>query len=434
MYPDPNSKSAQLYERACKVMPGGSTRSTTFIPPYPPYARSGHGCLIIDVDGTERIDFLNNYTSLIHGHAHPKIVQAVTKQVSLGTCFPLPTETEIQLAELLCSRVPSFEHIRFTNSGTEAVMTAIKAARAHTGRSKIAKCEGAYHGSYDYAEVSLDSSPNNWGELQPVSVPYAEGTPPGVLRDVVVIPLNDTAAAEHILTTHAAELAGVIVDPLPYRIGLIPASAGFLRMLRAFTKQHDSVLIFDEVISFRLGYQGAQNDFGVKPDITTLGKIIGGGFPVGAVAGQSEVMAVFDQSGGKPALPHAGTFNANPITMVAGLAAMKLMDHETYAQINALGEHARSEIRRAFSIAGVPGQVTGMGSLFRLHLSDRPLIGYRAAYPRSSERQRLALLHRHLLNHGILIAPSGMGALSTPMSEIEIHQLAESLVDSLRKL
>src|SRR6266480_2781349 len=201
MYPDHNSRSAGLYKQACRVMPGGNTRSAVFRNPYPIYAASGSGSRIFDVDGIEYLDFINNASALIHGHAHPAIVDAVTTQVQKGASFSLPTEIEIRLAELLSSRVPSIEHIRFTNTGTEAVMMAIKAARAYTGRPKIAKVEGAYHGSYDYAQISLDSSPENWGEDIPASVPESRGTPQGVLADVIIIPLNDTEKAEQILTS-----------------------------------------------------------------------------------------------------------------------------------------------------------------------------------------------------------------------------------------
>ncbi|MBI4540964.1 MAG: aminotransferase class III-fold pyridoxal phosphate-dependent enzyme, partial [Gemmatimonadetes bacterium] len=284
MYPDPSSASARLFERACKVLPGGNTRTTVFLSPYPLYAVRGHGCQIIDAEGIERIDFLNNYTSLVHGHAHPAIVAAVREQLELGTCFPLPTESEILLAELLCDRVPSVERVRFTNSGSEAVMMAIKAARAFSGRPRIAKCEGAYHGSYDFVEVSLDASPEDWGEADhPRAVRYSKGTPDAVLSAVTVIPFNHVSAAERILSEHADTLAAVIVDPMPNRVGLIPATREFLSMLRRFTSEHGILLIFDEVITFRLGYEGAQQEFGVIPDMTTMGKIIGGGFPVGAV-------------------------------------------------------------------------------------------------------------------------------------------------------
>src|SRR5437899_11710983 len=188
---EPGSKSAALWARAQGVMPGGNTRTTVYMSPYPPYAASGDGCWITDVDGDRRLDCLNNYTALIHGHAHPAIVEAATRRLAQGASFPLPTPEEVDLAALLCERVPSAERVRFTNSGSEAVMMAIKGARAYTGRPKIAKFEGAYHGSYDYAEVSLSSSPENWGSLDaPASTVYSRGTPPSVLEDVVVLPFN----------------------------------------------------------------------------------------------------------------------------------------------------------------------------------------------------------------------------------------------------
>ncbi len=285
MYPNSSSNSAHLYERAQRVLPGGNTRTTVFRDPYPIYAHSGNGSRILDVDGIERVDFLNNYTALIHGHAHPSIVRAATSAVENGSCFGAPTESEIRLAEMLVERVPGCENVRFTNSGSEAVMMAVKAARAYTGRPKIAKCEGLYHGSYDFVEVSLDSSPADWGDpAQPNQVPYSAGTPASLLSDVVVLPFNDSEASLRLLEQHATELAAVIVDPLPNRIGLIPASRDFLTTLRNFCSRAGVVLISDEVISFRIGYGGAAAAFGFQADLITLGKVIGGGFPVGAPA------------------------------------------------------------------------------------------------------------------------------------------------------
>ena len=203
--------SAALYERAKSVMPGGNTRITVFMKPHPYYASHGKGFRLTDADGVERLDFTNNYNSLIHGHAHPDIVSAVKKQLELGTAYPMATEAEIRLAELMCDRVPSFEQIRFCNSGSEAVMFAVKAARAHSGRYKIAKCEGSYHGSYDQLEVSLDPTPATWGNSDPKSVPYVAGTPKSVLEDVVVIPYNKPDEAEAILRKHARELACIVI-------------------------------------------------------------------------------------------------------------------------------------------------------------------------------------------------------------------------------
>lgn len=435
MFPDRNSHSARLFERARKVLAGGNTRYAVYTAPYQVYAAHGSGSRVVDADGVERIDFQNNMTVLIHGHAHPIIVARVREQIERGTCFGLSTESEIALAELLCARVPTFETVRFVNSGTEAVMTAIKAARAYTGRSKIAKLEGAYHGSYDYAEVSLDSTPQNWGATEhPNCVPYARGTPRGVLNDVIVIPFNDIEATLRILEAHRDELAGVLIDPLPGRFGHIPASREFLRGVREFTQRHGMLLVFDEVICFRLGYGGAQGEFDCAPDLTALGKVIGGGFPIGAVAGRRDVMAVFDLSRGRPPILQGGTFNGNPVSMVAGLAAMELLTPEAFDRLNALGGLARSKLTSAFRSAGVPGQVTGMGSLLRIHPTDRSLKDYRSTYQTPEERQLVDELWRYLLNHGMLLSKVGMGALSTVNTELEIERLAETMFDGLERL
>ncbi len=318
------------------------------------------------------------------------------------------------------------DRIRFTNSGSEAVMMAIKAARAFTGRTKIAKFEGAYHGSYDYAEVSLDAPADTRGPIgEPASVAYAKGTPPSVLEEVVVLPFNQPELAARRIEREARNLAGVLLDPLPHRVGLVPATADFLRAIREVTAARGVLLIFDEVIAFRLGYSGAQGLFGVRPDLTTLGKIIGGGFPVGAVGGRSDVMAVFDPRGGKPAVPHGGTFNANPVTMAAGLAAMRLMDEAAYARLGRLGERLRTGVRACFDRAGVPGSVTGLGSLFRIHPHRRAFADYRSAAWQPDEARRFGRLYRSLLDHGVLLSPTGLGCLSTPVTEAEVEHFLE---------
>jgi glutamate-1-semialdehyde 2,1-aminomutase len=421
------SKSAALFARAQTVMPGGNSRTTVYMAPYPPYAASGEGCWVTDVEGDRRLDCLNNYTALMHGHAHPAIVEAATRRLARGSSFPLPTPEEIELAALLGERLPSAERVRFTNSGSEAVMMAVKGARAATGRPKIAKFEGAYHGSYDYVEVSLESTPEQWGPLAaPASIAYSRATPPAVLDDVVVLPFNYPEQAVARIEREARHLAAVVVDPVPNRIGLMPARREFLRALREVTTAHGIVLIFDEVISFRVGYHGAQGAFGVVPDMTTLGKIIGGGLPVGAVVGRADVMAVFDPTGGRPAAPHGGTFNANPVTMAAGLAAMNLLTPEAYARLDELGAKLRASLDDCLTRAGVPGRVTGMGSLFRLHGTDRELIDYRSARPTPEESARLQRLVRRLLEHGVLISTTGLGCLSTPMGDPELESLVET--------
>ncbi|SDV49489.1 aspartate aminotransferase family protein [Chitinasiproducens palmae] len=434
MYPDSQSRSSQLYARAKHSLPGGNTRTTVFMKPYPIYAASGAGCRVVDVDGVSRIDCINNFTALIHGHGQPEVVAAACAQIARGTSFGMPTEAEIELAELLCARVASIEAVRFTNSGTEAVMMAIKAARAFTGKRKIAKVEGAYHGSYDYAETSLDATPANWGEGSPLSVPYAQGTPQGVLDDVVVLPFNDIEATEALLRTHAASLAGVLVDPVPNRVGLIPASEAYLAALRRLTTELGMLLIIDEVITLRLASGGAQSRYGVVPDLTTVGKIMGGGFPVGAVGGRAEVMAVFDPSTGRPAVPHGGTFSANPVTMAAGLTAMRLLDEAAHARLNAQGDRLRDMIRAAFANAGLPGQATGVGSLIKVHFHARPIRDYRSAFPTAEEQGLLSRLVLELLNRGVITASYGLIALSSAMDDADIATIGAAFDDALRAI
>lgn len=424
-----SAASAALWQRARRVMPGGATRVTIWWPPHPPYAVSGQGCRITDADGRVFLDFSNNFFSLIHGHAHPEIVAAVQAQAARGMAFGLPTECDVALAEAICGRgVPGLAQIRFCNSGSEAVMFAIKAARAATGRHKVAKMEGGYHGSYDPMEVSFDSGPANWGEAaSPARNAYTRGTPPALLDDTVVLPFNDLAASLALLEANAADLAAVVLDPLPSRVGLVPGTPDYLQGLQAACRRLGILLILDEIITFRLHPKGAQTLFGLQPDFTTLGKIIGGGQPVGAVAGTEAAMAVFDASQGRPVVPHGGTFSANPITMAAGLASLRLLDQAAHARLDALGETLRQRARAAIAAAGVAGQVTGMGSLFRLHLHDRPIRTYRDGYPTRQEQARMAALFGFLLAHGILTTPNISGALSTPMTAAEVEEFGQVL-------
>ncbi len=303
-------RSRALYERACRALPGGDTRTTIYFHPFPPYLERGEGCRMYDVDGHVLLDLLANYTSMIWGYAHPAIVEAIRRQAGLGSSFAAPTEDQVRLAELLRERLPSLAKVRFTNSGTEAAMNAMRAARAFTGRPKIVKIEGGYHGSSDSAEISVRPDPAAAGDAaQPDSVPAA-GVPASVARDVLAAPFNDVGAVEAILRAHRGEIAALIVEPVMGAGGVIPPRDGFLASLRRLTEAMDIVLIFDEVISFRLGYHGAQGRFGVRPDLTVLGKIIGGGLPVGAFGGREDIMALYDprHPGG---LAHGGTFNAN---------------------------------------------------------------------------------------------------------------------------
>ena len=312
-YPDANSKSVALFERARRVMPGGNTRLAVYQTPYPIFVERAQGSRVVDVDGVERIDFINNQSVLVHGHCFPPAMEAVARQLQKGTCFSGPSEADLALAELLASRSAAFEKVRFTNSGSEAVMMAVKAARAFTGRHKIAKCEGAYHGTYDFVEASRASSPSNWGPREaPHPVPYSKATPPCVMENTVVFPYNDIATALALLEREKDNLAAVLVEPVANRIGMIAAEPEFLRALREFCTRNRIVLIFDEVYVFRLGVGGAQQRYGIVGDITAMGKIVGGGFPVGAIAGSNGVMGVFDPSSHVPTCHIPGLSTATP--------------------------------------------------------------------------------------------------------------------------
>jgi glutamate-1-semialdehyde 2,1-aminomutase len=424
----PASRSEALYERARRFLPGGVSRNTVLRSPHPLYAAYGAGARITDIEGVTRIDFANNMASLIHGHAQPTVVAAVAEQLRKGTAFTMGTEIEVRYAEHLCGRNPGFERVRFVNSGTEAVMGCLKAARAFTGRAKIAKIEGAYHGTYDYAEVSQTSGPANWGgQDRPVSVPVAEGTPVKALEDVVVLPFNDPETAVAILDRHGDEIACVLVDVLPHRVGLVPATPEFVGALRDWTQRHNSLLVFDEVITFRSEYGGAQQWYGVLPDLTAMGKIIGGGFPVGALAGRREVMDVLDPLASHVRFPLSGTFSANPITMTAGLATMELFDRPAVARVNQLADRARAGIEDAIRATGVGACVTGGGSMFRVHMKRQRPRNYREAFVSPNESRLLKGFLEHLLEEGFLMINTGSAAVSTAMGEAEIDALVDAV-------
>lgn len=437
-FPDPQSRSAQLFARACAVLPGGNTRHSVYFPPYPIYAVRGQGCRVWDADGVERVDMMNNYSSLIHGHSHPAIVQAIVQQASRLTSIALPTEPEIELAELLVTRLDAVEQVRFCNSGTEAVLFAIKAARAFTGRPLIAKIEGAYHGSGETAAVSTSPTPADWGDAScPASV-QDKGSGSGVAQDVIVIPMNDVENGRRILREHGPKLAGVLIDPLVKNLGFKPVTTAFLSMVREELDRCGGLLIFDEVYSLRLGFHGAHRELGMRPDLLALGKIIGGGLPIGAIGGRKDILTeLFDpQKGAK--LNHAGTFNANPLTMAAGLAAMTHFDEAAFNRLSGLGQRLRDGLQEALKLSDQPGIVTGTTSLTGLFLVDRPienwrdLVGMIAANP--SVMKKSELLFHHLLNKGIIIGAQGFFVLSTAITEAEVDHAIDAVLSGLKSL
>src|SRR5690242_11457655 len=424
--------SRALHEKAVRAMPGGTTRTTTYFDPYPLYIERGQGCRVWDVDGAERIDMLGNYTSMILGHAHPKVVEAIAKQAARGTGFAAANPLELELATLLCERVPSLDAVRFCNSGTEATMFAMRLARAFTGRPKIARMEGGYHGTHDYAEVSTHPAVDAAGPPEaPIAQPDSIGTPAWALDQLVVLPFNNPDAAEAIVRREAASLAAVILEPIIGAGGVIAATPEFLQRLREITQELGILLIFDEVISLRVAPGGAQQLYGVTPDLTTMGKIIGGGLPVAAFGGRADVMELLDPRR-EPSLAQGGTYNGNPLGMAAGVAAMRELTPDVYEELNRNGARVTEQLTEVFASHEVEVQVNGAGSLFALHFTDEPVVDYRTKARADKKRTRDFFLS--LLNHGVLMAPRAMGALSTPMEEDDIQEFIDAVDAAVSEL
>lgn len=430
-----NTRSAELYKKALDLLPGGVSRNTVLRTPHPPYADYGKECRLTDLDGVTRLDFSNNMASLLHGHACPAVVNAVTEQLKKGSAFTMATEIEVRYADSLIKRNPSFEKLRFVNSGTEAVMTSLKASRAFTGKPKIAKVEGAYHGGYDYAEVSQIPTPDTWGSIDhPSSVPTAHGTPESALQDVVILPFNDVKRAIAILNEHADELACVLLDLMPHRVGLRPANASFVEAIRQWTEKHTVLLVLDEVITFRTEVGGLQQQYNIKPDLTALGKAIGGGFPVGAITGRADVMDVMNPLAEHVLFPHSGTFSANPITLTAGFISMELFDESAITRLNALAQRAKDGIEDAIRQTGIKACVTGAGSMFRIHMKEHAPENFREAYLTQEEDNKLKRLLNHMYDEGFLMINTCSAALSTPMTETEIDALVSALTRGFQQL
>ncbi len=424
-------KSKARWQEAAEYLPGGDSRNSIFWDPYPIFVTSASGCHVVDADGVDRLDFINTMTTMILGHAPPPVMGAVKEQLDRGVAYNAPNEHQIRLAKLLCDRVPSFDLVRFTNSGTEATLNTIRAARAFTGKNKFAKVEGGYHGTHDAVTVSVRVDVKKAGEAQqPKAVAASEGLADGILDQVVVIPFNDTANARRILEDNKHQLAAVIVEPVMGSVGMIPGTAEFLTMLREFTEENGIVLIFDEVISFRVAPGGSQQYYGITPDMTSLGKIIGGGFAVGAFGGRQEIMELYDPTKG-PKVSHAGTFNANPVTMVAGAVTLENLTPDVYRDLAELTELLRQGIRRVCSDLEVPVQVTGLGSLFGIHFTGQPIVNYRDIAAEDAALRGQVFLG--LMNEGILMASNLVGGLSTALGEEEVNTFVEALKSVLER-
>ena len=423
-YLEMTPESKNRWEEAAKYLPGGDSRHSIFWDPYPIFITSASGCHVVDADGVDRLDFINTMTTLILGHAAPPVMEAVQEQLARGVAYNAPNEHQIRLAKLLCQRIPSFDLVRFTNSGTEATLNTIRAARAFTGKNRFAKIEGGYHGTHDAVTISVRVDPDAAGDpLRPRAVANSAGLAEGVEDQVTIIPFNETEAAYRILEENKDELAAVIVEPVLGSVGMVPASAEFLTMLRDFTLSNGIVLIFDEVISFRVAPGGSQQYYGITPDLTALGKIIGGGFPVGAFGGREDIMELYDPTKGAK-VSHAGTFNANPVTMLAGAVTLEHLTDDVYRDLAQLTELLRQGIRDACASMEVPVQVTGLGSLFGIHFTARPIHNYRDVATEDTKLRGQMFLG--LMNEGILPASNLVGALSTEITEAEVETYLEA--------
>ncbi len=414
--------------RAGKSLPGGDTRAATYFAPYPVYMTSGSGCFLYDADGNEYLDLLNNYTSLIHGHAHPAIIAAAMAQIEKGTVFGAAGEIQYQHAEHLCNCLTSMEQVRYCNSGTEATLFAIRAARAFTGRDIFIKMDGGYHGSHDSVEVNIFADPDPEGPPAPRIGP---GVPASVLKDVLVVAFNDLDAVENMLKTNADKVAAILTEPLMGAAGAIGPQPGYLRGLRTLADKYNVVLIFDEVMTFRLSSGGLQEIEGVQPDLTTLGKIIGGGLPIGAFGGRRDIMSRFNPAHEDPIF-HSGTFNGNNITLAAGMAAMTLYDQKAVTRLNQLGDRLRDGFTVALKETGLRGCVSGLGSLLQLHWRDQqPARATDSIVSLTKAGELPGLVHLELMNRGVYSAGRGMFALSTPMTQVDIDNAVASFRETL---
>ena len=413
-------QSHALFDRACQVLPGGDTRTGTFYQPYPLFVGRGEGCHLWDADGHQYLDVLNNFTSLVHGHGHTAVVRAIADQAAKGTVHGTANALQVSLAEVLCRRVPSVERVRFCNSGTEATLGALRAAKAFTGRPKILKMGGCYHGSHDQVSVA-------------VSLPFdavPPGLSPGAVAEVIVGAFNDLDRTAALIRAHAHELAAVIVEPMT-GTGALPADQAFLEGLREVTTECGVLLVFDEVITFRLAPGGLQDVHGIRPDLTSFGKIIGGGLPVGAFGGRADVMATFDP-GRAGTIAHSGTYNGNATTMAAGLATLRLFDGAAIGRLNASGDLVRSRLQAAADRHGVEATVTGYGSVMQLHFTSGPLRTPEEAA--RSDKRLVRLLHLLLLNRGVFSATRQTYVLSTVMHQAALDVFTDRVSDALGEI
>ncbi|TCP29002.1 glutamate-1-semialdehyde 2,1-aminomutase [Scopulibacillus darangshiensis] len=441
-------KSKSFSEKAKEIMPGGVTANIKSFDPYPIIMEKGKGAYLYDIDGNEYIDYLLSYGALMLGHGHPKIVQAIQNQIEEdGTfLFGTPHRLEIEMGEKIRQLYPSMEMIRYTNSGTEATLLAIRMAHAYTGKRKIAKFEGHYHGGYDQVLLSVNPPVSAAGPAdEPRSVAESKGMDPYYEDHTVVLPFNNLEATADILTRKKDDIAAIIMEPI--QGGFIPAEQSFMDGLRKITQELDILLIFDEVkTGFRLGLGGAQSVYNIKPDLTTLGKVIGGGFPVGIVGGKKDILQasaptsssdVFDssqskKSGAKDVLFHSGTYNGHPTILAAGLATIKILEDDI-DHVFSMTDQLKMGIQKLFANRGIAMQTVGLGSIFNVVITEKDQI----RHYRDLQQADFALrkeLDFHLLNDGIYTKPMNRYSMATVHGEKEVSRTLESYEKALLKL
>jgi glutamate-1-semialdehyde 2,1-aminomutase len=415
------ARSREISERLARSIPGGNTRSLAFYPPYPLAISSGSGCRVRDADGNEFIDLLNNYTASVHGHSVPAVNEAMMEQAARGTAFPAPGELQAELAERIIDRVASVEKLRFANSGTEAVMMAVRAARAFTGREKIVKAEGGYDGMWEQVPMTRPDD----------SDPYRAATPEGVRELVRMVDFNDVNQLEAAMKREGEGVAAILLEPVT-GTGVFEGTAEYFATARRLADEHGALLILDEVITLRLAHGGFQGVLGARPDLTTMGKIIGGGLPVGAFGGRQDVMAIFD-----PSVPHhlhhSGTFNGNLMTMAAGCATLDLLSRSEIARINALGERLANGLRRLLALRpDLRGVVNDCGSLVHVNFgTEGELRNYSDLNLKSSAAGRF---HLASLDEGLYFAPRGFMNTSTAMDEQVVDEALDACARAIEHL
>lgn len=420
-------KSKILYEKAKKLMPGGVNSPVRAFKPYPFFTSYAKGSKIHDVDGNVYIDYCLAYGPLMLGHARTEVIEAVREQLEKGTIYGTPTEAEVRLAELVTSVVPSMEMLRLVNTGTEATMHAIRTARGYTGKDKIVKFEGCYHGAHDYVLVKAGSGATTFG------APTSLGVPEDTTKNTIVLPFNDIESLEKAVDQNRGEVAAVIIEPVVGNAGVVLPNDGYLQAVRKITREEGIILIFDEVITgFRLALGGAQEYYGVVPDMTTLGKIMGGGFPIGAFGGKKEIMELISPLG---KIYEASTFSGNPVSVIAGLTALNILikNKDTlYSQLEQRAGKIREGLFDIVKDTKVPAQINGIASMFQIFFTDQPVIDYVTA--KSSDKAKFMRYQRELMKRGVFVPPSQFETcfISTAHTNEDVTETLEAMDSAIR--